>query len=231
MRLLLVEDDPDIASGLSASLQRQGGVVDTVHRLADAWAALRVEGYDAVLLDLGLPDGDGLTLLRRVRQPRAPATLPPTDLPILIMTARDAVPDRITGLDTGADDYLIKPFDVSELMARLRAAVRRAAGRASPLVLHGPLVVDPAARTVARDGQPVTLGQREYDLLLKLLLHRGQVLTRAQLEAALYGFDQGLESNAIEVHIHHLRRKLGDDLIRTVRGVGYFMPRPPDATP
>lgn len=229
MRLLLVEDDPDIASGVAASLRRHGGVVDTVHRLDDAWGALRVEPYDAMLLDLGLPDGDGLTLLRRLRQTRAPAhPLPPADLPVIIMTARDAVPDRISGLDTGADDYLVKPFDVNELMARLRAAVRRAAGRASPLLVHGTLVLDPAARTVTRDGQPVALSHREYGLLLTLLQHRGHVLERSRLEAALYGFDQGLESNAIEVHVHHLRRKLGEGVIRTVRGVGYFVPRPPE---
>lgn len=237
MRVLIVEDDPDIASGLAVALKQEGCAVDLAPHLSQAWSALSVEPFDAVLLDLGLPDGDGLALLRRVRQQTTrhahnahSSTYPHPNTPILIMTARDAVPDRISGLDTGADDYLVKPFDVQELMARLRAALRRAAGRASPLIEYGALSVDPATHSVTLQGQPVALGAREFSLLLTLLHAKGQVLDRSRLEAALYGFNESLDSNAIEVHIHHLRRKLGDSLIKTLRGVGYFIPRDPAPT-
>ncbi|MBS4038554.1 MAG: response regulator transcription factor, partial [Hydrogenophaga sp.] len=150
--------------------------------------------------------------------------LPRNDLPVLIMTARDGVDDRITGLDGGADDYLVKPFDANELMARLRAMQRRAHGRSQPTIEHGDLVIDPAAHTVLKAGEPVVLGAREFGLLLVLLQASPQVLSKSRLEAAMYGFGEALESNAIEVHVHHLRRKLGEGLIRTVRGVGYFVP-------
>lgn len=152
-------------------------------------------------------------------------------MPVLIMTARDGVSDRIGGLDSGADDYIVKPFDANELLARLRAMLRRAGGRSNPLIQHGELVVDPAAHTVRRAGEPVPLGGKEFALLLTLLQARPQVLSKARLESALYGFDEGLESNAIEVHIHHLRRKLGESLIKTVRGVGYFVPLDAPAPP
>ena len=231
MRILIVEDDPGISSGLAASLKRAGYAADVCGNLAHAWAALVVEPFDAMLLDLGLPDGDGVRLLERVRDARsdargaAPVALPRADMPVLIMTARDGVSDRIAGLDGGADDYLTKPFDANELLARLRAMLRRSAGRSSPLIRHGDLVLDPAARTVQRSGVHVPLGAREFSLLLTLLEASGQVLPKARLEAALYGFNEGLDSNAIEVHVHHLRRKLGDKLIQTMRGVGYFVPR------
>lgn len=230
MRVLIVEDDPGIASGLQAALRQAGHVADVATTLAQAWGVLTCEPLDAMLLDLTLPDGDGMTLLGKVRGQQAPttrgtSTWPRPDLPILIMTARDAVPDRIVGLDGGADDYLSKPFDVQELLARLRVAIRRSAGRASPLIEHGPLCLNPATRTLTVSGQPVPLGPREYSLLLALLQARGEVLDRTRLEAAAYGFGEELESNAIEVHIHHLRRKLGDGLIRTMRGVGYFIAR------
>jgi DNA-binding response OmpR family regulator len=229
MRALVVEDDPGIASGLQASLRQAGYAVDLCATIDAAWLALAVEPFDVMLLDLGLPDGEGLDLLARLRrQPAAAAgraTLPRPDMPVLIMTARDGVSDRISGLDSGADDYLVKPFDANEMLARLRAMVRRAGGRSSPVIAHGELVVDPAAHTVLRAGEAVTLGAKEFALLLTLLQARPQVLSKARLESALYGFDEGLESNAIEVHIHHLRRKLGDGLIKTVRGVGYFVPR------
>jgi two-component system OmpR family response regulator/two-component system response regulator QseB len=182
-----------------------------------------------MLLDLGLPDGEGLDLLARLRRHPAPSagreTLPRPDMPVLIMTARDGVSDRISGLDSGADDYIAKPFDANELMARLRAMLRRASGRSNPVIEHGELVVDPAAHTVLRAGQPVALGGKEFALLLTLLQACPQVLSKSRLESSLYGFGEALESNAIEVHIHHLRRKLGEHLIRTVRGVGYFVPR------
>jgi DNA-binding response OmpR family regulator len=231
MRALVVEDDPGIASGLSASLQQAGYAVDVSRTVHSAWTALSVEPFDVMVLDLGLPDGDGLDLLARLRRSTAVAPgLPRNDMPVLIMTARDGVNDRISGLDSGADDYLIKPFDSNELLARLRAMLRRASGRSSPVIEHGELVVDPAAHSVLRSGEPVSLGAKEFALLLTLLQARPQVLSKARLEAALYGFGEALESNAIEVHVHHLRRKLGERLIKTVRGVGYFVPREVDAS-
>lgn len=232
MRALVVEDDPGIASGLSDSLRRAGYAVDACGTLAEAWAALAVEPFDVMLLDLGLPDGEGLDLLARVRRSvRRTGNLPHNDMPVLIMTARDGVSDRIDGLDSGADDYIVKPFDPNELLARLRAMLRRAGGRSNPLIEHGELVVDPAAHTVERAGVGVVLGGKEFALLLALLQASPQVLSKSRLESALYGFGESLESNAIEVHVHHLRRKLGDTLIKTVRGVGYFVPREPGAAP
>lgn len=226
MRILIVEDDVDIAQGLQETLRQEGYAADIAGNLAQAWGVLTSEPVDAVLLDLGLPDGDGLTLLARVRGLRPGQVVRPEhDLPMLIMTARDAVPDRVVGLDGGADDYLVKPFDVQELLARLRLALRRTSGRASPLIEHGNLSVNPASREVLLAGRPVNLGVREYSLLVAMLQAKGVVLDRARLEAAVYGFGEELESNAIEVHVHHLRRKLGEGLIRTVRGVGYFIAR------
>jgi len=229
MRALVVEDDAGIASGLSVSLRQAGYAVDVCTTLDAAWAALSVEPFDVMLLDLGLPDGDGLDLLTRLRRlsERGPSAgpLPHSDMPVLIMTARDGVSDRISGLDSGADDYIVKPFDANELLARLRAMLRRASGRSNPVIEHGALVLDPATRSVELAGLPVALGGREFALLLTLLQARPQVLSKARLESALYGFGESLESNAIEVHVHHLRRKLGESLIKTVRGVGYFIPR------
>ncbi|WP_302174733.1 response regulator transcription factor [uncultured Hydrogenophaga sp.] len=231
MRILVVEDDPGIAAGLKASLRQGGHACDVCATLDSAWGALSVEPFDAVLLDLGLPDGDGMDLLTRIRRQPVPQpgreAMPRNDLPVLIMTARDGVDDRITGLDGGADDYIVKPFDANELMARLRAMQRRAHGRSQPTIEHGDLVIDPAAHTVLKAGEPVVLGAREFGLLLVLLQASPQVLSKSRLEAAMYGFGEALESNAIEVHVHHLRRKLGDGLIRTVRGVGYFVPPAP----
>ena len=229
MRALVVEDDPGVASGLQVSLRQAGYAVDTCATLDSAWLALAVESFDVLLLDLGLPDGDGLDLLARLRRRPVPTagreSLPRPDMPVLIMTARDGVSDRISGLDSGADDYIVKPFDANELLARLRAMLRRAGGRSNPVIEHGDLVVDPAAHTVRRAGDAVVLGGKEFALLLALLQARPQVLSKARLQSALYGFGEGLESNAIEVHIHHLRRKLGESLIKTVRGVGYFVPQ------
>ena len=200
--------------------------MDRCDTLAHAWAALQAEPFDAVLLDLGLPDGDGGTLLQRLRQASAaPGGLPAPDTPVLIMTARDEVQQRIAGLDLGADDYLVKPFDVDELEARLRALLRRAAGRSHPVIRHGALEIDPAAHTVLQAGVPVELSPREFAVLLVLLESRGRVQSRQQLEARLYNWQDAIESNALEVHIHHLRRKLGSTLIHTMRGVGYFIPR------
>ena len=226
MRILVVEDDAGIAAGLQANLQQRGYAVDWCETLAHAWAALQAEAFDAVLLDLGLPDGDGGSLLQRLRQASAASgKLPHPDTPVLIMTAREEVQHRIAGLNLGADDYLVKPFDVDELEARLRALLRRAAGRAAPVIRHGELEVDPAARTVLRAGTLVDLSPREFAVLWVLLESRGRVQSRQQLEARLYNWQDSIESNAVEVHVHHLRRKLGSASIQTMRGVGYFMPQ------
>jgi len=223
MRVLVVEDDEAIAGALKSHLQAQGWAVDGASGIAAAWAALAVERFDVVLLDLGLPDGDGTELLRRLRHMPA-GRLPEAGTPVLIMTARDQVASRIAGLDLGADDYVTKPFDPDELTARMRALQRRSMGRAQPTLSYRELRVDPAGRTVTREGRAVEISAREFAVLLALLESRPRVLSRAQIEERLYSFDQVLESNAIEVHVHHLRRKLGDALIRTVRGVGYYVP-------
>lgn len=219
MRLLLVEDDPLLGDGIRAGLRTHGHTVDWVQDGHAAAAALTAGGDDrfaAVVLDLGLPGRDGLSVLRELRQ-RGDAT------PVLILTARDTVADKIDGLDVGADDYLVKPFDLDELAARLRALVRRGQGRATPCLIHGDLELDPLARQVTLAGQPVELSVREFALLEILLSHAGRALTRAQLEAQLYGWGGEVESNALEVHIHHLRKKCGAELIRTLRGVGYMV--------
>ncbi len=227
MRILIVEDDPGISGALVLALKGVGYAADVCNTLRTARAALVMEPFNAILLDLGLPDGDGVRLLEFVRtaKNRAVGALPDPDTPVLIMTARDGVDARIAGLDHGADDYLVKPFDANELLARLRATLRRCAGRSSPLLVYGDLVIDPAARTVQRLGENIPLGIREFALLQTLLEARPQVLSKPRLEAALYGFGETLDSNAIEVHVHHLRRKLGEHLIKTMRGVGYFVPR------
>lgn len=223
MRVLVVEDDVAIAAGLRSHLQSQGWAVDGVTGVGPAWAALAAERFELVLLDLGLPDGDGTQLLRRLR--RSPGgRLPDAATPVLIMTARDEVASRIAGLDLGADDYVTKPFDPDELAARMRALLRRAAGRAQATLAWRDLEIDPAARTVARSGRPVELSAREFAVLFALMESRPRVLSRAQIEQRLYSFEQVLESNAIEVHVHHLRRKLGEGVIRTVRGAGYYVP-------
>lgn len=228
MRVLVVEDDKGIAEGLASHLGRAGHAVDCTPGVAGAWSALASEAYDVVLLDLGLEDGDGTELLRRLRQ--APAgRLPDAATPVLIMTARDQVASRIEGLDLGADDYLTKPFDPDELAARMRALARRAAGRAQATLRYGTLEIDPAAHTVRRAGEPVELSAREFSVLMALMEARPRVLSRAQIEAKLYNWDSALESNAIEVHVHRLRRKLGEAIVRTVRGVGYYVPAEPDA--
>ena len=229
MRILLVEDDAGIAEGLKANLQQRGHAVDWCSTIASAWTALTTEGFDAVLLDLGLPDGDGTSVLQRLRNAPAPTglttTLPDPATPVIILTARDGVHDRIEGLDLGADDYLSKPFDAQELQARLRALVRRVAGRANPLIHYRDMVLDPAQHQVRLKGALGELSPRASTILLILLQAHGRVLSRQQLEEKLYSFDASVESNAVEVHIHHLRKKLGADYILTMRGVGYFMPQ------
>lgn len=224
MRILVVEDDVGIAQGLRLNLKQRGYAVDVCNGVESAWSALHLEAFDLVLLDLGLSDGDGADLLKRLRHnTRSGQQLPDPLTPVLILTARDQIADRILGLDTGADDYLIKPFDVDELQARMRALLRRSAGRAHPLLRHGDIVIDPAARTVHRAGQPMELSPREFVILTQLLESRGKVLSRQQLESRLYSWQGSVESNAVEVHVHHLRRKFGEGIIQTMRGVGYFI--------
>jgi len=223
MRLLLVEDDPLLGDGLRAGLTQSGYVVEWVRDGDEALSLLAMpakEPFAAVVLDLGLPRRDGLSVLSAMRSKG-------NTTPVLVLTARDTVQDRISGLDAGADDYLVKPFDLDELTARLRALIRRASGRATPMIEHGNLVIDPASHQVTVAGQAVELSSREYALLELLLNNQGRVLTRQQLEAQLYALDKSIESNAIEVHIHHLRKKCGSDLIRTLRGVGYMVDKDP----
>ncbi|MCL4184037.1 MAG: response regulator transcription factor [Burkholderiaceae bacterium] len=218
MRVLLVEDDRMIGQAVQTALRQDGYAVDWVRDAEAADTALATSGFDLVLLDLGLPGRDGVSLLRAMRE-RRDAT------PVLIVTARDDVQDRVSGLDAGADDYLVKPFDLEELGARMRALLRRSAGRGEAIFeLHG-VRIDPATREVTRDGEPVTLSPREFAVLEALVLRPGAVLSRAQLEDRLYGWGESVESNAVEVYIHGLRRKLGHDFIQNVRGVGYFVPR------
>lgn len=218
MRILLVEDDRLLGEGLLAGLRQAGFATEWVADGVAADAALQAEPFTAMVLDLGLPRLSGLELLKRLRGRASP-------LPVLVLTARDTSRDIIAGLDAGADDYMVKPCDLGEMAARLRALIRRAAGRAAPLLEHGALALDPAARQVRHAGKPVELSTREFDLLHELLLNAGRVLTRQQLEARLYPWGEEIESNAIEVHIHHLRKKLAPALIETVRGVGYLIPR------
>ncbi|MBP6406122.1 MAG: winged helix-turn-helix domain-containing protein [Proteobacteria bacterium] len=218
MRILLAEDDPLLGDGLRAGLRQQGFQVDWVRDGHAAERELRAQAYAAAVLDLGLPLKDGMDVLASVRR----AGL---GLPVLVLTARDAVPDRVLGLNTGADDYVVKPIDLQELAARLRALVRRAHGQAQECLSAQDVVLDPAAHTVTQAGRPVVLAQREFAMLQTLLLNAGRVLSREQLEQHLYSWGHEVESNAVEVHIHHLRRKLGAGLIQTVRGVGYVLLR------
>jgi two-component system, OmpR family, response regulator QseB len=218
MRVLLIEDDVMIAQGLETALRQMGAVVDWIRDGAQAAAALSAAVFDLVLLDLGLPNRDGISILREFRQ-RGDAT------PVIILTARDEIQNRVAGLDAGADDYVVKPFDLDELAARIRSVLRRAAGRGDPAIQHGDLRLDPVTRTVEHKGGPVSLSAHEYAVLEALLQRPGAVLSRAQLEDRLYGWDEPIGSNAVEVYIHGLRRKLGPEAIRTLRGVGYFIPK------
>ena len=218
MRILLAEDDPLLGDGLRAGLRQLGFQVDWVQDGLAAERELSSGDYAAAVLDLGLPLKDGLAVLRDLRQ-RKIAT------PILVLTARDAVPDRIRGLDLGADDYVVKPVDLHELGARLRSLVRRAHGQLQDALRWGPVLLEPAARQVSLHGTAVPLSTREFDLLQVLMLNAGRVLSREQLEQQLYSWGHEVDSNAIEVHIHHLRRKLQPELIQTLRGVGYTVPR------
>ena len=214
MRILLIEDDAVLGAAVRDQIAGDGHSVDWVQRLDDADTAIAGVPYDLVLLDLMLPDGRGLPFLRRLRA-RGEAT------PVIILTALDQVSDRIEGLNAGADDYLVKPFDLAELSARIGSVARRYGGNPNPLITHGPLQIDLTARSIHRDGHPVQLTAREWALLEALLSRRGQLLSKAQLEDKLYAFDAEVESNTIEVHVSRLRKKLGADLIVTERGLGY----------
>jgi DNA-binding response OmpR family regulator len=216
MRILLAEDDPLLGDGLRAGLRQLGFQVDWVRDGQAAERELRAQPYAAAVLDLGLPLQDGMDVLAAVRAAGV-------RVPVLVLTARDAVPDRIRGLDLGADDYVVKPVDLHELAARLRALVRRAHGQPQECLTAQDVVLDPAAHTVRKAGELVALSSREFDLLHALMLNPGRVLSREQLEQRVYGWGQEVGSNAIEVHVHHVRRKLGTSLVQTVRGIGYML--------
>ena len=218
MRILLAEDDALLGDGLKAGLEQRGFQLDWVRDGEAAERELRAGHHDAAVLDLGLPRKDGLDVLAHVRRAHIA-------VPVLVLTARDAVPDRVHGLDLGADDYVVKPVDIDELAARLRALVRRSHGQPHETLHAQDVVLDPAARTVRKAGAEIALAPREFDLLHALMLNAGRVLTREQLEHRLYSWGREVESNAVEVHIHNLRRKLGAGLIRTVRGIGYMLAR------
>ncbi|MES3013519.1 MAG: response regulator transcription factor [Pseudomonadota bacterium] len=231
MRLLLVEDDRMIGESLRSALRLEGYAVDWVRDVAAAQSTLASERFDLVLLDLGLPAGahgaetrasGGLDVLRAMRA-RQDAT------PVIVLTARDGPGDKVAGLDAGADDYLVKPFDLDELAARIRAVLRRHSGRAQPALAFGGVTLDPATRQVSRDGVPVLLSAREFAVLEALMLRPGALLSRAQLEDRLYGWGEEIESNAVSVYVHQLRKKLGADVIQNIRGVGYFVGDKPKA--
>jgi DNA-binding response OmpR family regulator len=214
MRVLVVEDDPMIGRAVTTGLHDSGYAVDWVRDAAAAETSLSMGTYDIALLDLGLPGKDGLEVLKGLRRQGAA-------IPVVVITARDAVADRIAGLDCGADDYLVKPFDLDELLARLRAVVRRHSGRGSPEIQYGALLLDPVRRRVSLHGAPIQLSAREFAVLEALMKEPGAVVSREKLEDAVYGWGEEVGSNSIEVYLHHLRRKLRPELIRNVRGVGY----------
>jgi len=217
MRILLVEDDPQLGNGISSALLQEGYAVDWLNNGESARQAISLNTFDLIILDIGLPQMDGLTLVKLLR-------FNGDTTPVLILTARDTVADRVKGLDVGADDYMIKPFELEELFARIRALLRRKVGRAKPMIEYGDIVVDPAAHRVTSKGEPVSLSSKEFAVLNLLLDHVGSVLSRRQIEESIYGWNEAVESNATEVHIHHLRKKLGKKLILTVRGIGYMIP-------
>lgn len=216
MRVLLVEDDELLGSALKSGLKQEGYTIDWLKDGQSGENALKDNEFDLVVLDIGLPRKSGLEVLKSVRNEG-------NNIPVLILTARDSVKDRVEGLDSGADDYLVKPFDLEELCARLRVLQRRHAGRSEPIIQHKNIALDPAAHRVFLNEEPVNLSVREFALLQHLMENIGRVIPRVRLEEKLYGWDSEVESNSLEVFIHHLRKKLGTDLIRTVRGVGYMI--------
>ncbi len=217
MRILLIEDDPSLGSSMQSWLQMDGYAVDWLTRGDHAAAALATHDYHCVLLDRGLPGLDGDAVLRTVRAAEAPHAR----VPVIVITARDTLADRVQGLDLGADDYLVKPFDLEELSARVRAALRRGSAQQTPVLRHGAVILDPAAKRVTLNGEPLTTTAKEFATLQALMRRPTHILSRAQLEEALYGWGEEVESNAIEVHIYNLRKKLGNRFIVTVRNQGY----------
>lgn len=218
MRILLVEDDELLGEGTRKGLAQDGYTIDWVKDGLHANEALKSEKFDLIVLDLGLPKMPGITVLQNLRE-RGDTT------PVLILTARESIEDRVKGLDSGADDYLTKPFDLHELLARIRALQRRLASRAAPVLTHDDISIDPASHTVTYRNEPVTLSRREFALLHVLLEHAGRVLSREHLTQSLYGWGEEVDSNALEVHVHNLRKRFGNDFIRTVRGIGYTVER------
>jgi DNA-binding response OmpR family regulator len=216
MRLLLVEDDEILGDGLVEGLKMEGYAVDwlTNGKLADE--ALKMNCYELIVLDLNLPDMDGLSVLRELRARK-------DETPVLVLTARDTVPDRVEGLDSGADDFVIKPFELDEVCARLRALARRNEGRSTPTIEHQGIVLDPASHQVTFNDENIELSQKEFEILSFLMGNIGRVVSRARLEESLYSWSSDIESNTVEVHIHYLRKKLDPAIIRTVRGVGYII--------
>lgn len=214
MKILLAEDDALLGDGVRAGLVQAGFSVDWVQDGALALSAMAVNQYDLLILDLGLPEIDGMKVLRTLRNRQ-------DNTPVLVLTARDTLQERVAGLDSGADDYMLKPFDLEELCARVRALARRQTGRSMPLLEHGDICLDPAGHNVTQAGAQVELSQKEFSLLQKLLENTGRIMSRSTLEEALYSWGEEVESNVIEVHIHHIRKKLGSGLVRTIRGVGY----------
>lgn len=219
MRILVVEDDMSLGDGLCVALKREGFTADWLTDGLQAMQAIEQETFDLVILDLGLPRMDGMSILTKIRE-KAIA------VPVLVLTARDGIDDRVGGLDAGADDYVVKPFDLVEIMARIRAIVRRSKGRAVSLITHNDIELSPDSMQVTYQGKGVTLTRREYVLLSELLSRPGHVFTRDALVQSLYGWGEEVESNALEVHIHHLRKKFYSELIRTIRGVGYVIEKP-----
>lgn len=219
MRILLTEDDPQLGRATQIGLEQCGYAVDWVTTAEHAHTAVRLHDYACILLDLGLPGQDGMQALDVLRDGGYGGA-------VLVVTARDKVGERIAGLDAGADDFIVKPFDLDELAARIRSACRRASGRLRENIVHGDLVLDIADRQVKKAGQPVALTLKEFRVLLLLLEHSGRVLSREQLEKSLYSWGEEVESNAVQVHIHHLRKKLGRELIRTVHAIGYCIDKP-----
>ena len=219
MRILLVEDDDLLGNGIKKSLTREGYQVDWLMDGKQGLAALKSDTFDLLLLDLGLPGMGGLELLSAIRKQH-------NSTPVLILTARDTLDDKIEGLDSGADDYLVKPFEMAELKARMRALSRRQHGHSEPTIEYGRIHVNPASMEVKLDGELVELGRREFTLLMEFINHPGQILSRVKLEDVVYGWDGDVESNSIEVHIHHLRKKLYPEFIKTVRGMGYKAEKP-----
>lgn len=216
MRILLAEDDELLGEGVRAGLMQYKYTVDWVKNGQAALQALLTERFDAVVLDLALPRLSGMEVLKTVRSKNIKT-------PVLILTAKDKTIDRVAGLDTGADDYLTKPFDLDELCARLRALLRRSGGRAKPQIVYKKIKLDPAAHTVEKDGKVIELSRREFDLLQMLMENAGKVLSRETITQSLYGWSDSVDSNALEVHVHNLRKKFGNDFIATIRGVGYII--------